>query len=216
MFAAIAVFIQSLLDTLLPRKERVVRIDHYTLEDIPVSPRAHDACGIHITTLLNYRTHVTQDLIRALKYNHSGIAAKLLAGALAEYLREEIANRKLFSPQPIILIPIPLHSTRQRERGFNQIEKVLENLPQEFKNGTLSRVETQVLVRTRATSPQTKLSREKRLENMQNAFSVSDLAAIRGAHIILIDDVTTTGATLAEAARPLKKESVSLIALAHA
>ncbi len=215
MFAAFAVFIQSLLDTLLPRKERVVRIDSYTLEDIPVSPRAHDACGMRITTLLNYRTHVTQDLIRALKYDHSGIAAQLLAGALAEYLREELSNRKLFSTQPIILIPIPLHPNRKKERGFNQIERVLQELPIEFQDGTLSRIDTDALSRIRDTEHQTRLTREKRLTNVKDAFLHSE-SDNGDAQYILIDDVTTTGATLAAASHALNEKPVLLLALAHA
>lgn len=207
----------SVLDTILPRKDRVVRIDHYTLENIPVSPVEHEACGVQITTLLNYRTQVVQDLIRALKYDKSGHAAKLLAGAIAEYLQEEIANLKTFSTKPIILVPVPLHTSRLRERGFNQIEKVLQNLPEEFRNGELSRVDATVLIRTRATPQQTRLSRSERLKNVAGAFTLAaDAEGIRGSHIILIDDVTTTGATLAAASKPLDKSSLTLLALAHA
>ena len=218
MLRAVARVMQTILDTILPRKERVVRIDHYTVEDIPVSPSLHEACGAQITTLLNYRTQVTQDLVRALKYDHSGYAAKLLAGALAEYLREEIVNLKLFSTVPIVLVPIPLHVSRLRERGFNQIQKVLENLPHEFKDGTHSRVESHALARTRATPQQTRLTRRERLTNVRGAFELVLPAAFENAHVIIIDDVTTTGATLAEAAKPFKKActQISLLALAHA
>ena len=214
MLRAFASAIQIALDTILPRKERVVRIDHYTLEDIPVSPVEHEVLGVQITTLLDYRTHVAQDLIRALKYDRSGHAAKLLAGALAEYLREEIANLKAFSTKPVILIPVPLHVTRKRERGFNQVEKVLQNLPPEFKDCTASRIDSQSLVRTRATPQQTRLSRSERLKNVAGAFELAQEP--ENAHYILIDDVTTTGATLSHAAKPLKGTDVSLLALAHA
>lgn len=216
MLRFVASLIQTALDTVLPRKERIVRIDQYAVEDIPVSPVEHDMLDIQITTLLNYRTQVVQDLVKALKYDKSGHAARLLAGALAEYLREEIANLKAFSTQQIILIPVPLHASRLRERGFNQIEKVLQNLPHEFKDGTLSHVESKVLVRTRATPQQTRLSRTERLKNVRGAFELADTAALESAHVILIDDVTTTGATLYEAAKPLAEKMVTLLALAHA
>jgi len=213
MLRTFASAIQIVLDTILPRKERIIRIDHYALEDIPVSPVEHEACGVSITTLLDYRTQVVQDLIRSLKYDHSGHAAQLLAGALAEYLREEIANLKAFSTKPIVLIPVPLHASRLRERGFNQIETVLQNLPREFKNGTISRVVADALVRTRPTPQQTRLSRSERLKNVAGAFKL--LSPIENVHIILVDDVTTTGATLSEAATPFGSP-VSLLALAHA
>ena len=217
MLHTVAIALQTVLDAILPRKERALRIDQYVLEDIPVSPVEHEVLGVSITTLLDYRTQVVQDLIRALKYDRSGHAAQLLAGALAEYLREEIANLKAFSTRPIVLVPIPLHASRLRERGFNQVEKVLENLPQEFR-GALSRVETHVLARTRATPQQTRLSRAERLTNVRGAFELQFPFAAENAHVILIDDVTTTGATLAEAAKPFKKAGlqVTLLALAHA
>jgi ComF family protein len=215
MLRSLATLIQSALDIVLPRKERIVRIDHYSIEDIPVSPVEHSMLDVEITTLLNYRTQVVQDLVKALKYDRSGHAARLLGGALAEYLREEIANLKAFSTKPIVLIPVPLHASRQSERGFNQIEKVLQNLPDEFKDGMLSRIDTASLVRTRATPQQTRLSRTERLKNVAGAFAAKGFA-LRGSHIILIDDVTTTGATLSEAAKPLAVKSVTLLALAHA
>lgn len=213
MFGAFARAIQSLLDIVLPRKERVIRIEHYSLEDIPVAPQEHDACGVQITTLMHYREKAVEDLIRALKYDRSGHAARLLAGALAEYLHEEVANLKNFSTKPIVLIPVPLHASRERERGFNQIQKVLDALPREFKDGSMSRIESHALVRTRATPQQTRLSRRDRLSNVAGAFALA--RPIEDSHIILIDDVTTTGATMAEAARSLKG-IVTLLALAHA
>jgi len=206
--------IQAALDVILPRKERVVRIESYSLEDVPVSPLEHEACGTTITTLLSYRDQAVQDLVKALKYDRAGSAAKLLASALAEYLREEIANIRLYSAMPVILLPVPLHPSRERERGFNQIQKVLESLPQEFKDGTLSHVDTESLIRTRATPQQTRLSRSERLQNVAGAFALAH--DLNDAHIILIDDVTTTGATLSEAARPFVGKTINILALARA
>nr|AQQ74987.1 hypothetical protein [uncultured bacterium] len=215
MLRTVAALIQSGLDIILPRKERVVRIDSYRAEDIPVSPAEHEACGVRITTLMQYREEAVADCIKALKYDRAGIAAALLADALAEYLREEIVNMQQFSTKPVVLAPVPLHASRERERGFNQVASILDALPREFKDGTLSRVEPHALARVRATPQQTRLSRSERLQNVANAFAAEG-GALRGCHIILVDDVTTTGATLAAAAQPLAGESVTLLALAHA
>lgn len=214
MLRAFAVAIQSILDTILPRKERVVRIDSYVPEDIPVTPHEHDMCGVRIITLMQYREQVVEDLIRALKYDRSGHAATLLASVLAEYLREEIASIRAFSTRPVILIPVPLHESRLRERGFNQVEKVLLELPQEFHDGISSHVASSLLMRIRATPQQTRLSRAERLHNVRGAFALMNTPP--DSHIILIDDVTTTGATLSEAAKPFGRVPVSLLALAHA
>lgn len=215
MFRALASLIQSVLDIVLPRKERVVRIENYSLEDIPVSPAEHESCGVQITTLMSYRVQIVDDLIRALKYDRFGHAATLLAGVLAEYLREEIANIRSFSPKPVVLVPIPLHRARHRERGFNQVESILSELPREFKDGSVSRVLFGALTRTRDTAHQTRLSRSERLKNVADAFALTD-SVLDDAHVILIDDVTTTGATLSEAAKPFAGKTATLLALAHA
>ena len=85
-------FLQEMLDVVLPRKGRVARIDSYSLLDLQIAPEQHEAHGVEITTVLSYRTRAVEDLIRALKYDHSGHAARLLADILAEYLREEIEH----------------------------------------------------------------------------------------------------------------------------
>jgi len=213
---AVAVAIQALLDVILPRKERVVRIEQYVLEDLSISPAEQEACGISITTLLSYREKAVEDLIRAVKYDGSHQAATLLAEVLAEYLREEIASLRSFSTRPILLIPLPLHPERRAARGFNQIEFIIEKLPIEFHDGSLSRIGRDVLVRVRETRQQTHLSRTERLTNVKGAFAVSDLASAVDAYAFVIDDVTTTGATLAEAVRPLTSLGVPTCALALA
>ena len=215
----------SALDIVLPRKERTIRAESRTIDDLVVSPDTHEAlipdgagktCGIRITTILDYRNKAVEDCVRALKYDGSSRSAELLSETLADYLHEEISQAKSFSPRPVLLVPIPLFKTRERERGFNQIEIVLKKLPREFLDGTLSAFAPRVLVRSRATQQQTKLARAERLNNVKGAFSAPDAEAVRGTHIFLIDDVTTTGATLAEAAKPLVKAGAEVSALALA
>ena len=210
-------FLNALLDIILPRKARVVRIESYSIEDLLPAPEEHTNHGATITTLLSYRIQAVDDLIRALKYDRAKHASQLLAEVLAEYLREEISSLKTFSPKEIVLVPVPLHESRKRERGFNQVEVVLDHLPKEFKDGTLSRVDTRTLSRTRATPQQTRLSRSERLKNVAGAFRLNN-NSLQKNRVILIDDVTTTGATLLAASEPLRKSGIahSLIALAHA
>src|ERR1700677_687317 len=114
------------LDAVLPPRERAARTKARSVGDIPLVPVAHELLGTRITTIMNYKDAVVRDLIRALKYDGSGAAAALAAAPLAEYLHEEIASTKQFSPREILLVPVPLHRSRKRERGFNQIEIVLK------------------------------------------------------------------------------------------
>src|SRR5262249_2801046 len=136
---------------------------------------------------------------------------------LADYLREEISSVRTFSPRPVVLVAMPLHQSRIRERGFNQMEKVLSRLPREFRDGTISRLDDSALLRVKETPQQARLSRAERLKNVADAFSADESRA-KNMHVFLIDDVTTTGATLVSAAKPLRKAGalVSLIALARA
>jgi len=218
IFGVVQRFFEAIADAIAPPRERSARTKARSLVDIPLAPVSHHLLGKQVTTIMEYRESVVQDLIRALKYDGSGAAAALAAAALADYLREEIASARQFSPREILLVPVPLHASRKRERGYNQIDIVLKALPQEFCDGTLSRLAPQILVRTKATKPQTKLSRRERLRNVAGAFEVSAPARVSRAHIFLFDDVTTTGATLVHAAKPLEKSGaeVTLIALARA
>jgi ComF family protein len=208
----------ELLDAILPPHAHTARTKARGFEQIPLLAADHELLGGHITTLMDYRKPEIQDLVRSLKYDGNEHAAHLCAAVLADYLREEIAAVRAFSPRPIWILPLPLHGTRMRKRGFNQIALVLERLPREFHDGTLAIVNDTILIRTRDTPHQTSLPRSSRLANMRNAFSVTDPDLIRYAHIFLIDDVTTTGATLVNAGKPLTKAKadVTLMALARA
>src|SRR3990167_11385098 len=132
-----AVF-EAILDAIIPLRARTVRTKGRTLEDIPLTPTPHELLGVRITTLMDYRDPAVVDLIQSLKYDGSAYAARLAAAVLADYLREEIASSRTFSARKILIVPVPLHKARVRERGWNQIELVLQVLPEEFHNGSLA------------------------------------------------------------------------------
>ena len=207
-----------LLDLILPRRARMMRTLGRTEDDIPLRPASHHLLGTDITTLLDYRDPSVQDLIRSLKYDGSGHSAHICASILADFLQDEIAATKAFSPRKVLLVPMPLHTERMRERGFNQIGIILDRLPAPLRDGTHAILAPSVLRRTKATPQQAHLSRYDRIKNMRDAFEVSNDARIHDTHIFLIDDVTTTGATLASATKTLRKSGaqVTPIALARA
>lgn len=107
---------------------------------------------------------------------------------------------------PELLIPIPLHAARLRERGYNQALELLRPLAQTF--GVPLRANA--LVRVRATPPQTGLDAVARRRNLRGAFAVASNASLP-AHVALFDDVMTTGATLREAAQTLLRAGVARV-----
>ncbi|MCP4368379.1 MAG: ComF family protein [Deltaproteobacteria bacterium] len=106
-----------------------------------------------------------------------------------------------------LIIPVPLHLRRLRDRGFNQAVLLVKNWKQLAVKLSIDisdiSVERNVLVRSRWTEPQTGLGRKKRMKNIKNAFKVSDRSGIAGKKILLVDDVFTTGATANECAKTL-------------
>src|ERR1700689_5281916 len=94
-------FFDVVLDAVLPPRERTLRTKARALEDIPLAPTSHHLLDAHITAIMDYQNDAVQDLVRALKYDGSGAAASLAAAVLADYLHEEIASAKMFSPREI-------------------------------------------------------------------------------------------------------------------
>lgn len=135
---------------------------------------------------------------------------------LAEALGKIGAERMPFDPAAFdLLIPVPLHARRLRERGFNQALLLLK----EWAGSERGRINFKSLVRTRWTEPQVGLNYRERQRNIKGAFAVPDPLTVRGRKILLCDDVFTTGATANECARVLKEAGaveVSVLTLARA
>jgi competence protein ComFC len=117
--------------------------------------------------------------------------------------------------QANVIVPVPLHRTRLAERGYNQAEVIAKAIASESNMKIV-----QVIKRVRPTPSQTHLSVFERIENMRGAFSLSRQASeINGKHVLIVDDVMTTGSTLASVAQTLleaKPKSISTLALAIA
>lgn len=113
-----------------------------------------------------------------------------------------------------MIVPVPLHKTRLRERGFNQSLLLSKGLAKIYG----LHVDYLNLKRIRATAPQINLKGKGRLKNVRGAFAAENSLAFKHKKILLIDDVHTTGATIAECGRVLKKagaESVDALTLAR-
>lgn len=117
------------------------------------------------------------------------------------------------SPLPDGVIPVPLHRTRELERGYNQSRMLAEGVADEFDRP----LRTDLLTRQHPTRSQTNLTRKERWQNVHEAFDAD--AACAGAHWLIVDDVLTTGSTVVSAAQTLMRTgatAVSLVTLALA
>lgn len=134
-------------------------------------------------------------LIQAYKYG-----GRLVAGAALASL---FANRVLRRPD--LIVPVPLTAQRLRERGFNQALELARGLGQQM--GVP--VNARLCVKTRDTAPQTRLPWKERRKNIRGAFVVE--GGVAGRHVAVVDDVLTTGATLGELARNLKRAGAATV-----
>ena len=132
------------------------------------------------------------EAIHRLKYQRRVIYAKFLGQLVAN------SSAGAMIAAADLLVPVPLHPRRLRWRGFNQALLLAQTFPQ-------TRIARDILVRRRPTLPQVKLSPEERQTNVKGAFAVPDPATVQGKSIILLDDVYTTGATVKECARALRR-----------
>lgn len=136
------------------------------------------------------------EAIHRLKYSGKSYLAKSFGSLLADFLKEWINDI-----DGMIMIPVPLHKRKLRQRGFNQsvllVRLTAGILDMETDYFTLRRI--------RYTETQTGLTLEERRKNVKGAFEVTDNSILNGKSVILVDDVATTGNTINECARVLKK-----------
>jgi len=137
-----------------------------------------------------------KELIHQFKYQKKDYLGPLIAGFMVEFIREYRIPLDSFD----LVIPVPLHPARLREREFNQALILSDHLAGVFGKKVLS----DNLIRCRHTRTQTDLQDQQRFTNVKASFAVNNPGAVRDKDILLIDDVMTTGATSSEAAFTLK------------
>lgn len=202
------------LELLFPKSDLVREVEHMSASDFAANRRFYGQYPPEYVrwsqAILSYRNRHVRAAIWELKYRKNTKVAKMFAELLAEKLTMVHGN--------LTIVPIPLSEKRHHERGYNQIEIILEQLP---KNVHWT-IDFDILHRTQHTVPQTKLSRAERLKNLEHCFEVKNAnnskQEIRNRHFVIIDDVMTTGSTIQLAREVLLQagaNDVIAIALAH-
>lgn len=171
----------------------------------------HFTCGTCRTTKIffdravttTYYEDVVKEAIHQFKFNHKTGLGKPLAQLMIAHFSEELASSQYHA-----ILPVPLHKMRQRHRGYNQSAILAKYISQ---HGQIPLMINN-LIRIRDTDSQALLKGQKaRQANVKNAFRVTYPPSLREKHVILVDDVLTTGATVNECSKTLKEAGVKSI-----
>jgi len=188
----------------------IPRTNYHLKPDNPVSQLFWGRCRIEKAAAFSYYTRDSRirKMIHELKYKGAGDIGSELGRIYAVSLRSS-----KFLDDIDMIIPVPLHPSKKRQRGFNQSDKISQGIS--AVSGLP--VDTGLLIRKTGTKTQTRKSRYDRWTNVRDIFLVTDEDKLKGRHILLVDDVITTGSTIeACAGEILKSEGtkVSVVALA--
>ena len=164
----------------------------------------------HATALFYYpKQGVVRQLIHQLKYK----GQEEISSYLGEWLGIDLIDSGYYNDIDVV-IPVPIHRKRKRSRGYNQVEgfgkEIASSLNAAYNDATLLRIKD--------TTTQTVKDRLTRWKNVETIFEVSDFTFLEGKHILLVDDVITTGATIKACVTELNKISnikLSLVVMAY-
>jgi ComF family protein len=162
----------------------------------------------------NYQGQL-RELIHLLKYEGMRPIAARLGAWLAESL-EGIATAG-DTPRDLLVIPVPMHKSKQRQRGFNHAELLARSAMAGLRRrhpGLRLQMATAALQRMRVTVSQAGLTTHQRRANLRGAFFVSHPGRVAGRHVLLIDDIYTTGATARACSRVLRQAGAASVRVA--
>ena len=190
----------------------IPRTNYHYKEDNPVAQLFWGRCVIEKVAAFSYYNKGSRigNLIHNLKYKGIREIGHELGRIYGLTLKASG-----FTKDIDLIIPVPLHPTKERIRGFNQSETISMGIAA----ATLLPVDVKTLARIMASPTQTKRSRYERWTNVEGIFKVTDSQTIIGKHVLLVDDVITTGSTIESCTNELLKiegVKVSVVALAFA
>ncbi len=212
------VFFEQILDTVFPLSNRVRRVRAHRDDPLVIAMHTTSLNGKSVHTLCSYSNTAVKDAIGAAKFEESTAAMQQLAHVLDDFLIDAALEHAYAHEERIIVVPVPLHRTREQARGYNQMDAILTRT-RAVSEGFVEYA-PDILARLRHTTPQATLTRAERLTNVLGAFACahSEPQRLRERTIYIVDDVATTGATLAAAGSSLSPHCpcVELVAIARA
>lgn len=172
------------------------------LDDTQRAPQSEHT---FINAVFDYHNKAIKRAVWRFKYKNARGFAKIFAPYLYDEIIGALGNELFISGgENILLVPVPLHKKRLRERGYNQSELLAREILK-LDSARIFSYAPKLLIRVRETKPQAKSEkRNARIKNLRDAFYSPPTLRARGRVVILIDDVTTTGATLVEAKRSIR------------
>ncbi len=179
-------------------------------------PKANPTEDAFVLPLFSYQHPPLRKVILALKFKGRYPLAKLFGGPLADAALSLLEDKMIFSKKEVIVVPIPASQTGRKKRGYNQSVLLAKAL---LESATFeATLNEKALKKIRETPRQAEIkNRTQRLKNISDAF-FADSTIVQDKLILLVDDVTTTGATLREARRALRAagaSSVYAVTVAH-
>jgi len=173
----------------------------------------------NVIAIFDYRDPLIKKIIWELKYHHKRYLGEKLGSVLHDSLIENISELKIEVPaRTVLVIPVPLSAEKLKKRGYNQSFYIAKGFC-ETSQDNFFELKDKIIFKKVETGPQAKISdRKKRLKNIQGVFDIKNKEEVKGRTIIVIDDVTTTGGTLGEIMKILKKsgaKSVYGFTIAH-
>lgn len=206
-------------DFFFPRNNTDIILDKEspdTLSDKLLQARETENKSIY--ALFDYRDETIKNMIWSLKYRRNKHVANVFAQMLYDFFVEEFSDLHIYSDfDKPVLIPIPMHKKHLQQRGYNQTILLAKEL-HKIGGDSFCVLRADILQKIKNSPSQTKLHKNKRLKNIIGTFCVRKPEEIIGRSVVVLDDVTTTGATLNEARKILRKagaKRVIGIAVAH-
>ena len=208
-------FLNACIDVLFP-----LSLDARCIRDTPEATFIAQ-CAPHtfgdVTALTSYRAPLVRAFIHEAKFRHNTRAIAFLGRLLALYIQNTYPPDAYLDTHFIVM---PLSAERLCERGYNQVLEIARSAGTHLPN---LHIHDTLLTKTQHTIPQTSLTRKERLTNLHGVFAINEHLLAenvlsKNTHLILFDDITTTGATLAEASRTLRNAGfthITQLALAH-
>lgn len=164
--------------------------------------------GVHCVAIYD---GALRTAIHRFKFKGRKKLAQALGIIIVQYLSQ---SPSLEMSEIDLIVPVPLHQKRLRQRGFDQTDLLAQVIGRYFGVDV-----SHALIRTKNTKAQFELPRQERFKNINGVFHVTDKSAVQGKRILLFDDIYTTGATISECSKALKKagaKRVEILTLSRA